>query len=220
MNCKEFTEVAFVQKTMESSTNKEHLERIFSCIYKLFCNEFIHLILSKYSFDPGSRERISEMAKDAFQEGLLKFYDTIKREGLRAEATLKTIVFTFCQWQFRAIKKKEDRKETHVVSINNTYELEDGQDATLTIYEAISDNQAYWDESLRVMLSEEEHMLYSAIRMLPNDKWQKALICKYFDEMKPAEIASMLKVSKGYIENELTHARKSLKKILISKFNF
>jgi DNA-directed RNA polymerase specialized sigma24 family protein len=210
-DCKELTRIPVVQQAIQDPGNRQLLEKIYSCIYKLFCTDFIKWIIKK---NPGYNiDELTKTAKDAFQEGLIIFHSKIKKMGLKQHAALGTIIFTFARWQFMALKKKAPK---NTVSFDESGFSSNYSNA---IGELICEDELYWDDTLKMLFSEKEYQLHLAIRMLKKE-WQKILYRCYFDHIKPSAIAVEMNVSEGHIYNILTIARKELKIILQSKFNF
>ena len=109
-----------------------------------------------------------------------------------------------------ALKKKEKNKRLHEVTVKD----ENNSDP---IAELTGNDSHYWDDVLQMLLSEKEHILYQAIRMLPKDKWSNAIMWRYFDKLETAEIAARLGVSMGDVYNTLSNAKEALKQILKHK---
>lgn len=200
--CKERMQLPIVQQAIQDPAKRRLLNEIFDCIYKSFRQPFIgSMIQRNRGIDP---YKVIEMAEDAFQEGLKEFYSKTKANGLKQKASLQTIVFTYGQFQFLALRKKVFRSGS-VPFDNDMY-----------IGDLLCEEEAMWDEILETKLTEEEYRLHQAIRRLRKKKWQKILYWFYFDELNPDEIAQKLGTGKGHVNNLLTKARKELKKLLAS----
>lgn len=214
MDCQDIIQIPVVREAIANPKETMLLDRIFNCIYKLFCADFINWIIAK---NPGFNINIvREMATDAFQEGLIVFLTKTKEKGLAQKASLRTIIFIFGYWQFMALKKKYLKKKT--VSFDQTADSLNHKDS-LTLAEIICEGNAYWDETFKMVLSEDEYKLHKAISRL-QDNWRKILYWLYFDELKPIEIAQRMNVGIEHVYNMLAKARRELREILIVEFNF
>ncbi len=211
MDCLEITQIPAAQVAIKSGDDKLKND-LFRCIYKLFYTDFLDWINADYA-QPG-KGTVEELAKDAFQEGLYKFFVYTQSEELKQKASLRTIIFTFCKWQFMALNKQDKNKRSREVA------FDEKDNTNLGIAEVVNNDAVYWDEVFQILLSEKEHMLYQAIRLLPKDKWHNAIMWRYFDKLETPEIAEKLGVSIGDVYNTLSHAKEALKEILQTKFNF
>jgi hypothetical protein len=211
-NCEELIKLSVVQQVIQYPVeNRQLFEKVFSCIDKLFREAFIQGIIKinpKYNI-----KKLTELAEEAFHEGLIIFLSKTKKMGLKQNAALGTIIFTYGLWQFMAIKKREFK---NIVSFD---EADLTSEYSITMGEVICKDEIYWDEALKILLHENEYHLHQAIR-LAKKEWQKILYWYYFDQINPSAIAAEMKVSEGHIYNILTKARKELKIILQQKINF
>ncbi len=92
--CEEITQVPVALTIMQTRGDKR-LEKLFSCIYSLFYKSFLKWILSKYSNKNVPKDKLLEDAKDAFENGLLTFYEKSKKNELNIKGSLKTVIYSF-----------------------------------------------------------------------------------------------------------------------------
>lgn len=217
--CQEVTQISSVQKAFSIAGRNTSLERVFHCIYKLYKKKFIEWITNLYGqcFD---KEVSIELAKEAFQSGVIKFYEIVKERGLEPNAKLETIINAFCKWKFLGLRTQKQREQKRNQPYNENDWLEKENNNTSLMEEAIESDEISWGSVIKLWMTEEEYILHQAIEMLPSDKWKKVIRKRYLYEKTIAEIAVEMKVSEADIYNTLTKARKALEKILITIFNF
>ncbi len=201
MDCREITEPAVTLQVLQSPTDSR-LPRLFHCIYHLFQAGFLHWILRKYSNNP-NREKLWEDAKDAFQNGLIAFHRKALQKEFTLNGNLRTTIYTFGLLQLLAHFKKEEP----------ACKFEDYSNCLELLFEDCL--QAKEQHS---QLNERECALLEALRSLPK-KQRTILMMKFFDGMRSKQIAEMLDVSPGNVDNEVAKAYKELRRLLQSKVN-
>lgn len=207
MECNRITQLEVVKEAFNDPQKKDLLERIFSCINSMFRRKWIIRLINNFK-NLGRQVELEEMAKDAIQEGLTKFFTKTNINGLKNEASLETIVYSYVLMQFMKLRQERLRHPTG--QIDETF---------LTIGDIASIEKHVWDEVFKEFLTERQYKLHLAIRML-DEKWQKILYWLYFDGLTKDEIAIKLKMKPGSVGNILTEARRLLKELLITKFDF
>ena len=202
MDCGEITQPPIALDIMQTPGD-QRLQRLFSCIYSLFQASFLNWILHKY---PGRahREKLWEDAKDAFQNGLMAFYNKSQKKQLTIKGSLKTTIYSFGLLQLLANFKKE--KSIYGIT---------GFSKCLDLF---FDNDLLEHERLE-LLNERESDLLEALRRLP-DKQRQILEMKFFEKLKSKQIAERLDVSVGNVDNDSTKAYKKLRNILKLKSSF
>jgi RNA polymerase sigma factor (sigma-70 family) len=205
--CDELTQIPVVQQAFNEPGERSLLEKIFKCINSMFRVKLINRIVNNFH-DFGRQVELEQMAKDAFQDGLTVFFTKTNINGLRNEAKLETIIHSYVIMQFMKLRQERLRHATALID-----------ERTLTIGEIFCVDEHVWDSVCKVYFTEKQYKLHKAIRMLKTE-WQKILYWVYFDGLSSKEIAIKLKIKPGSVDNILTKARRQLKEILISKFNF
>jgi RNA polymerase sigma factor (sigma-70 family) len=202
MECEKITQPANAIEIMQNPDKKHLQENLFNCIYTLFQGSFLNWIINKYS-NVQSRQKLWEDAKDAFQNGVSAFYLKAQEKEFNMRASLKTIIFSFGLLQLLAFFKKDKL----VYGINDYMKL-------LELF--INDDFAEIEK--QSILNEREVSLIEALSML-TEKQQQILLMKFFQKLRSKEIARILNVTAGNVDNESTKAYKELRSILKTKFD-
>lgn len=97
MNCNEVTDAKLVVEYFISD-QEPALSQIFRCFFEKYYDEFLGLSQKQYlSKKIFTRYREEELAYDAFNQGLLKFYLYIRKNGYEERGyMIKTFFFEFC----------------------------------------------------------------------------------------------------------------------------
>ena len=204
MDCEEITQLPVALTIMQTAEDRR-LEKLFSCIYTKFSSTFLLWILSKYGNRSKSKTELLQDAKDAFQNGLMTFYEKSKKNELVIRGSLKTTVYSFGLLQLLAFYKKD--RNVH------------GQtDYFLDCIDALLDDEISENER-QLFLNERENILMEALKKLP-EKERRILEMKFFKHLRSKEIAEILKVTPGNVDNEATKAYKKLRDIMVTKSGF
>jgi RNA polymerase sigma factor (sigma-70 family) len=202
MDCQEITETSIALKIMQNEDARLLRPRLFHCIYALFQGSFLNWINSKYRHGSAS-EKLTEDAKDAFQNGVTAFFLKSQSKDFSIRGSLKTTIYSFGLLQLLAYFKKD--------------KLKYGVSDYVKWYQLFIEDETEEKET-RTFLNEKEHKLLDAIKHLP-EKHQKILIMKFFEKLKSKEIAEILHVSPGNIDNETTKAFKALRNALKPQYH-
>ncbi|MEO6729770.1 MAG: sigma factor-like helix-turn-helix DNA-binding protein [Ferruginibacter sp.] len=202
MECEEIIKPAVTIEVLQRPENKHLQARLFNCIYTLFQSNFLCWILNKYRHTR-YKEKLWEDAKDAFQNGLSLFYLKSQQKEFTFRTSLKTTIFSFGFLQLLASFKKE----------KSAY----GARHYIIWFELFFEDD-FFEKERQELLDDKEHCLMTALAMLPK-KHKDILIMKFFQKLKSREIATILNVTPGNIDNQSTKAYKELREILKSKFN-
>jgi len=202
MDCREITQTGKALSIMQSDDEKHLRQKLFNCIYNLFHNSFLNWIGNKYNHAAGNK--LKEDAKDAFQNGVTAFFIKSQSKDFAINGSLKTTIYSFGLLQLLAYFKK-DKLVYGIKDYLRWYELfiEDGME----------------EKEKRSMLNEREYNLLEAIKHLP-EKQRKIIILKFFQKLKSKEIAEILHVSAGNVDNETSKAFKDLRNILKPQYQF
>lgn len=222
MDCEEITKITTARQTLKSK-DKRLIEQLYSCMYCCFKNKFINGIKMN---DPLPnmiipKNQVEEIAEEAFQAGVTKFYEhTLSKElEQKANATLYTVIKTFGEYQYMAIKKRRWIELNRVQQFDawegkqpddDEYEG-DTKAREISIVGENADSYFNWKH-----LSNDE--LIEAISMLRKSKWRQVIVLHYFDDLKFTEIAERLHVSIGDVYNTLSQAKKELREIVRKRF--
>ena len=202
MECGEITKVSVALEIMQTPGDRR-LQQLFSCIYSLFQGSFLTWILHKYK-NSRYKDKLWEDAKDAFQNGLMAFYNKSQKKELIIKGSLKTTIYSFGLLQLLAYFKKE-RSVYGSVDYAKCFDL------------------FFEDELLEherhELLNERESDLMEALAELP-EKQRHILLMKFFEKLKSKQIAEKLNVTPGNIDNDSTKAYKELRNLLQFKIQF
>lgn len=203
MDCEQITQVSTALAIMQAPPDTR-LEKLFHCIYSMFLGSFLKFILNRYSNNTILRERLLENAKDAFQNGILAFYDKGKKNELNIKGSLKTTVYSFGRLQLLAIFKKD--------------KIILGKDQFFESIDLWLDDESKENER-QLFLNEREKILMGELRKLPL-RQREIIIMKFFKNLSSKEIATKLGVTPGYVDNISTRVYKEMRKILMVKSNY
>lgn len=202
MECHDITQPTVALEIIRSPEDNPR-QKLFNCIYTLFYVNFLNWIMNRYR-SYKHKGQLLEDAKDAFQNGLMVFYQKSQQKDFIIRTSLKTTIFSFALLQLLALFKKEKNKY--------------GSNIYLEQFDLF-----FEDETLEIekhaLLAEQESELMAALLQLPK-KQRDILILKFFGKLKSKEIAKTLNVSVGNVDNDSTKAYKALRSILKHKFSF
>src|SRR5258708_34638784 len=110
MDCKEITSPPKLV-TFFREENETHLSMVFKCFFNLFFEDFRRLTY-KYCLNKfHTKHKEDDLAKDAFNDGLMSFYFKIKNEDFEEkEALIKTEFFSFCIFKLKGLTKTLGRR--------------------------------------------------------------------------------------------------------------
>jgi RNA polymerase sigma factor (sigma-70 family) len=205
MNCKEINSS---QKliTFFREENGIHLNEVFKCFFNLFFEEFRRLTY-KYCLNKfHTRHKEDELAKDAFNDGLMSFYFKLRNEGFEEKgAQVKTAFFSFCIFKLRGLSKTLERrftKETVVdpgVAFNSPDLLTTGELNDISQYE--------------ILLNTKEEIFCSALKEL-GERSSNLIIWKKILKLKNEEIADRMGIKPDTVPNEVYKSFNKLKEIV------
>lgn len=185
--------------------NDIQLNAIFKCFFRLFYEDFRHLIY-KYCLNKfHTKNKEEELASDAFNDGLMSFYYKLKRDGFEEKgAQIKTAFFSFCLFKLKGLTKTLERrfeKETTidpVLPFNNKEEFNG----------AITDVQDY-----QILLNMQEEILDRALKQL-GERGTNLIIWKKILKLSNEEIADKMNIQSETVPNEVYKSFKKLKEIV------
>jgi RNA polymerase sigma factor (sigma-70 family) len=205
MDCNEINSsqrlVTFFQERDEM-----HLNRVFKCFFNLFFEDFRRLTY-KYCLNKfHTKHKEDELAKDAFNDGLMSFYFKLKSEGFEEKgAQVKTAFFSFCIFKLRALTKTLGRrsiKETVIdaeLTFNNQDMIKDDELKDVLDYEQL--------------LNTKEEMFSSALKEL-GERGSNLIIWKKVLKLKNEEIAERMSIKPDTVPNEVYKSFNKLKEIV------
>ena len=191
-----------VVEIMQNPERKHLQNKLFNCIYSLFHQKFIKRIQKKYRYNK-FQDKLLEIAKDAFEDGIFVFFNKSQKEGFTIRGNLEATLYQYTYFQLLAAFKKD----------KNEY----GADELINESESGSGNGSN-EGILPQDLDERENCLMSVVAMLP-EKQQDIIIMKFFLDCSSEEIAKNLQVSIGNVYNETSKAYKELNTLFTSHCN-
>ena len=205
MNCDEITNSQKLVSYFREK-NEVHLNRVFKCFFKLFFEDFRRFTLSHCHNKVHAKYNEEELARDAFNDGLMSFYYKLKNEGFEEKgAHVKTAFFSFCIFKLRGLTKTLGRrfiKETIIDPLsqeNSADEIKSDELADVMDYE--------------LLLSTKEQMLYRALKEL-GKRGADLIIWKKIHKLSNEEIAGRMNIKPGTVPNEVYKAFNKLKEIV------
>src|SRR5215213_9278690 len=112
MECHDITQPIVALEIIRSPEDNPR-QKLFNCIYTLFYVNFLNWIMNRYS-SYKHKGKLLEDAKDAFQNGLMVFYQKSQQKGFIIRASLKTTIFSFALLQLLALFKKEKNNRSNI----------------------------------------------------------------------------------------------------------
>lgn len=205
MDCKEITSSEKLV-TFFREENETRLNMAFKCFFNLFFEDFRRLTY-KYCLNKiHTKHKEDELAKDAFNDGLLSFYFKLKKEGFEEKgALIKTAFFSFCIFKLKALIKSLGRrfvKETVIdpeVSFDNMDLVNAG------------DLNDVWD--YEQLLNSEEEIFSTALKEL-GERGSNLITWKKILKLKNEEIADRLGIKPDTVPNEVYKSFNKLKEIV------
>ena len=204
MDCKEITGSQKLV-TWFREENDLQLNMIFKCFFSLFFEDFRRLTY-KYCLNKfHTKHQEEELAKDAFNDGLMSFYYKLKREGFEEKgALLKTAFFSFCLFKLMGLTKTLERRSVNETSIDTglpyNYRNEINTGNLIDV----------WDD--QQLLNMEEDILYKALKEL-GERGSNLIIWKKILKLTNEEIADRMGIKPDTIPNEVYKSFKKLKAI-------
>jgi len=208
MDCNEITS-SQILVTFFREENDIHLNKVFKCFFNLFFEDFRRLTY-KYCLNKfHTKHKEDELAKDAFNDGLISFYFKLKSEGFEEKgAQVKTAFFSFCIFKLRALTKTLGRrsvKETVIdpgVIFNNQDIVSNGELTDIWDYEQL--------------LNTKEEIFSFALKEL-GERGSNLIIWKKVLKLKNEEIADRMGIKPDTVPNEVYKAFNKLKEIVDRK---
>ncbi len=208
MDCNEITS-SQILVTFFREENDIHLNKVFKCFFNLFFEDFRRLTY-KYCLNKfHTKHKEDELAKDAFNDGLMSFYFKLKSEGFEEKgAQVKTAFFSFCIFKLRALTKTLGRrsvKETVIdpgVMFNNQDIVSNGELTDVWDYEQL--------------LNTKEEIFSFALKEL-GERGSNLIIWKKVLKLKNEEIADRMGIKPDTVPNEVYKAFNKLKEIVDRK---
>ena len=186
-----------------------YLNKVFKCFFNLFFEDFRRLTY-KYCLNKfHTKHKEDELAKDAFNDGLMSFYFKLRNEGFEEKgAQVKTAFFSFCIFKLRGLSKTLGRrsvKETVIdpeVAFNNPDLL------------STDELNEVWD--YEHLLNTKEEIFSSALKEL-GERGSNLIIWKKVLKVKNEEIANRMGIKPDTVPNEVYKAFNKLKEIVDRK---
>lgn len=204
MDCKEITSPQKLVSLFREE-NETGLNRVFKCFFNLFFEDFRRLA-HKYCINKFyTKYKEDELAKDAFNDGLMSFYFKLKQEGFEEKgALIKTAFFSFCIFKLKGLTKALGRrliKET-VVSPVVSFKYPD----------IVTDkHQDIWDDEQ--LLFTEEEIFLTALKEL-GERGANLITWKKVHKLKNEEIALRMGIKPDTVPNEVYKSFTKLKGIV------
>ena len=186
--------------------NEVHLNRVFKCFFKLFFEDFRRFTYSHCHNKVHAKYNEEELAKDAFNDGLMSFYYKLKNEGFEEKgAQVKTAFFSFCIFKLKGLTKSLGRrfiKETVIDPVSqedSAGEIKSDEPADVMDYE--------------LLLSMKEEILCRALKKL-GQRGADLIAWKKIDKLSNEEIAGRMNIKPNTVPNEVYKAFNKLKEIV------
>lgn len=196
MDCLQITQAAEALRIVQNPLDSR-LRQLFSCIYRLFRESFVAWICLRFA-GSADKDRLREDARDAFQNGLMAFYNKAQGKNFTLDKSLKTVLYSYGWLQLMTYFKKQKAGPEHDVYLRGLQFF--AEDETL-------------EAERQQLLNEKEIALLKAINTLPPRR-REILLLKFFEKLRSKEVAARLHLSPGSVDNEVSKGLKELRRIL------
>lgn len=199
MNCLQITQAEEALRILQNP-HEDKLQHLFSCIYRLYRESFVAWVCGRFAAGT-DKDRLREDAKDAFQNGLMAFYNKAQGKNFTLGKSLKTVLYSYGWLQLMAFFKKQ--KGGHY------------RDAYLRGLQVFLEDESLEAERQQ-LLNEKETALLKAVGALP-PRTREILLLKFVEKLKAKEIGARLNLAPGSVDNEVSKALKDLRRVLGAK---
>ncbi len=205
MDCKEINNSQKLV-TYFREENEVHLNRVFKCFFNLFFEDFRRLTY-KYCLNKfHTKHKEDELARDAFDDGLMSFYFKLKNEGFEEKGALvKTAFFSFCIFKLKGLTKALSRRFVKETVMDAEIPL---NKPDLAATEELNDVLDY-----EQLLNAEEEILNRALKEL-GERGSNLIMWKKVLKLKNEEIAERMNIQPGTVPNEVYKSFNKLKEIV------
>ncbi len=205
MDCKEINNSQKLV-TYFREENEVHLNRVFKCFFNLFFEDFRRLTY-KYCLNKfHTKHKEDELARDAFDDGLMSFYFKLKNEGFEEKGALvKTAFFSFCIFKLKGLTKALSRRFVKETVMDAEILL---NKPDLAATEELNDVLDY-----EQLLNAEEEILNRALKEL-GERGSNLIMWKKVLKLKNEEIAERMNIQPGTVPNEVYKSFNKLKEIV------
>ena len=185
MDCKELDQPVLLTILFREEDERE-LARVFRCYYENYYKMFV-LMLQRISERHAFLRNDPEFyASQAFNDGLLGFYEKIRKSGfVEGNAKLKTFFFAFCINKLRALITDQQRKGHKQARL-----IRDSKEESSPEIEAED------------LYGEQEALLQKALNMLDEKRRQYIILRKMYN-LTNEEIAERMGIEPGTVNNEV-----------------
>lgn len=193
--------------TFFRSEDESTLSRTLRCFRHLFFSDFKGFSYNKiFSYKQYASEKASELTEDGFNYGLTQFYLFIRKNGFSNQgATVKSLFFTFCLNQLRALTKAKERYNAWQISSDPSKLVENETGAQPYNYKSVQEELHELDQ--------EAELFRKALEEL-GERGRNLIIWRKVDRLDNEEIARRTGLDPVSINNEVYRAFIKLKKII------
>ena len=186
--------------------NEIQLNLIFKCFFRLFYEDFRHLIY-KYCLNKfHTKNKEEELVSDAFTDGLMSFYYKLKKDGFEEKgAQIKTAFFSFCLFKLKGLTKTLERRYEKETTMDPVLPFNDKQEINTATTTDVQDYQ--------ILLNIQEEILDGALKEL-GERGTNLIIWKKVLKLSNEEIADKMSIQPDTVPNEVYKSFKKLKEIV------
>lgn len=182
-----------------------HLNKVFKCFFNSFFEDFRRLAFKYCQNKNHTKYKEEELARDAFNDGLMSFYLKLKNEGFEEKgAQVKTVFFTFCIFKLRAAIKSSGGRFVKETSVDPDV-LFDGRAGA-------GAEESTTAKEHQQLLDAKEEILDKAIHDL-GERGANLITWKKILKLKNEEIAYRMSIQPNTVPNEVYKSFCKLKEI-------
>lgn len=196
MDCTELDQPVQLTYLFREKQQRE-LNRIFNCFRDHYFHIFMGILYKMSARHPFLNNDPDGYGNDAFNDGLLAFYQRMTDKGFEeGKAKLRTFFFSFCVFKLRAMISDRYRDQKKLGELIKN-----------------SPQEGMVDIEVEDLLNEQQTLFQKALNML-NENQRQYIIMRKIDEASNEEIAAKMGVAPGSVNNQVFVAFKALKKII------
>jgi len=207
MDCTQINDAQLLVQYFQQH-DEARITRVLNCFYELYF-EYVSGCFKKTVFSKWSSTRNKEivLSREAFNDGLLEFYLSIRKNGFyEGGATVKSLFTTFCiKRLFGLVSKIVRNPETYVDSIKEEGAFQDAATQPQYIGKELEEK------------GERRYEIYERAKSQLDARSATLIQMRKIEKLSNEEIAGRLKtIDPGSVNNEVYKSFQRLKKIVDS----
>jgi RNA polymerase sigma factor (sigma-70 family) len=205
MDCKELEQPLLLVQYFRSP-DPIVVNRALICCHVLFYNPFKGMGFNYCHARTYTRHKEDDLSEDAFNRGLMCFYEKIRKDGFEVrDATVKTMFLAYCLMQLKGLVKNEERNSNKFRSGDPDIHIEKKENAFESGYTILNDENDQMDNN--------EELFRKGFELL-DERSRNLILWRKYLKLKNEEIAFRTGLDAGSVNNEVYKSMEKLKKII------